>query len=183
MAFNKEERQFLNKLNEAMREWNDLGTYSNEIMAIRDELWMFYDDVGKTPAHEDMFTTRMHLTPDQEDRLMDIANSMYNESHNFLGTYEDLMHEREFDSLSETVDFINLAEEFEDDEFYSTIFDSEEYIEIFQYAEEKGMNRNKVEAKIMKLYKKKGFTHGKLSNRIFRFIDEYTTTENEESYW
>ena len=182
MAFNKEERKFLNKLNEAMREWNDLGTYSNEIMAIRDELWMFYDDVGKTPAHEDMFTTRMHLTPDQEDRLMDIANSMYNESHNFLGTYEDLMNERDFDSLSETVDFINLAEEFEDDEFYSTIFDSEEYIEIFQYAEEKGMNRNKVEAKIMKLYKKKGFTHGKLSNKIFRFIDEYTA-EDEESNW
>lgn len=183
MAFNKEERQFLNKLNEAIREWNDLGVMSNAIQEIKDELWMLYDDIGRSPKNEDMFNTRMHLTPDQEDRMMDIANAMYNDSHNFLGTYEDIQKERGFDSLSETVDFINMAEEFEDDEFYNTIFDSEEYIEIFQYAEDKGMNRNKVEAKIMKLYKQKGFTHAKLSNRIFRFIDDYTATENEEGGW
>lgn len=183
MAFSKAERQYLNKLNEAIKEWNELGVMSNAIQEIKDELWMLYDDIGRSPKNEDMFNTRMYLTPDQEDRMMDIANAMYNDSHNFLGTYEDIQKERGFDSLSETVDFINMAEEFEDDEFYNTIFDSEEYIEIFQYAEDKGMNRNKVEAKIMKLYKQKGFTHGKLSNRIFRFIDEYTAAEDEEGRW
>lgn len=185
MAFNKDERNFLNALNHAIEEWNDLGIMSNSIQAIKDELWLLYDDIGRSPKHEDMFNTRMQLTPEQEDRMMDIANAMYNDSHNFLGTYEQLQQERGFETLSETVDFINMAEEFEEDEFYSTIFDSEEYIEIFQYAEEKGMSRNKVEAKIMKLYKKKGLTHGKLSNRIFRFIDDYTKEEsdNEENNW
>lgn len=180
MSFNKDERAYLNVLNHAIEEWNDLGVMSNSIQEIKDELWMLYDDIGRSPKHEDMFNTRMQLTPDQEDRMLEIANAMYNDSHNFLGTFEELQHERGFDTLSETVEFINMAEEFEDDEFYSTIFDSEEYIEVFQYAEDKGINRNKVDKEIMKLYKK-GFTHGKLSNRIFRFIDDYKKGEQNDA--
>ncbi len=185
MAFNKAERKYLNALNHAIEEWDDLGTYSNSIQVIKDELWMLYDDIGRSPKNEGMFNTRMQLTPDQEDRMMEIANAMFNDSHNFLGTFEQLQHERGFDSLSETVDFINLAEEFENDEFYNTVFESEQYIEIMQYAEEKGMNRNKVDKQIMKLYKK-GFTHEKLANRIFRFIDDYKKGEvndNAENNW
>lgn len=181
MAWTKEEKDYLKALNEAMQEWEDLGVYSNEIQSIRDELEMFYDDVGKNVKNEHGFSTRVQLTPDQEDTLMDIANAMFNDSHNFLGTYEALQEERGFDSLAETVEFINTAEEFEDDEFYNTIFDSEEYIEIFQYAEDTGYSKAKLEHDIYKLYKNKGLTHSSLTNTIFRMIGDYN--KNEKNNW
>lgn len=173
---NKETRELFNALNDNMDEWDKAGVKPKAVEMYEDMLSDFYEKIGKNPK-DDRFNTRLKLTPEQEDELLDIAQSMANNTYTYDETYADVYNKYKdrygWSDVSEAVDFLETMEKYRSDSLLREVLSSEQIMELYSEANSQGLSDDDIEQMIYLEYSMSGASGEKLFNAIQGAIINY----------
>ena len=179
-----ETRALFHELNKAFKEWDDMGIISDEANLYRDMIDTFYDNNNIKVAHNDLFSERKFLTPEQEEELLEIAEGMANSARAFVENFEQISQDENSvyygADVADIVRSINTINRVSNDRAIREMLDSEETRTIEAEAYKAGIKWEEVEAWIMFEYESSGSTHESLTNRILNAIADYN--RNEKSW-
>ena len=188
----KETRKLLNALNDVMDEWDDYNLTSNKINQTKDMIEEFYNKYGKDVKDRERFSTRIHINEEQEQELLDIAQSMASDDSSYIETYEDDFDEIEtlsydkplnidafnkmkkeykeyFGDLSDYVHFFDVMDVFKNNEYLSTILSSSQFVSLLNYGNEE-FDEGDIAQMLIEEYKESGLTKKSLYEKILGLI-------------
>lgn len=170
-----ENKAFFKEMNEVLAEWQGKAKPS-EIKQVESDLKRFYKSIGKNPKDNDIFNTRLKLTPEQEEEMLDIALGLYNNAEE-LEYYEDIYRDYKkrfgFKGIEDAVEFIERMKAFKSDALLKEIISSEQYIELVKAGQSKGMSVEDINEILYIEYSGSGATFDNLYNQVLGAIDEY----------
>lgn len=182
MARNKDYRETLRDANAKMAEWEDMDVVPESVEMFRQMLNDFYDDAGKNVKNPDAFSTRVQLTEDQEEELMDIAVGFLNENRASLDTYEDFLEDsdraktrerNDIHSLEDAIDFLDKMNDYQNDAFLSNVLSSDELLELYTEGRNQGFEDKEIRDMIYLEYSGSGKEGESLYNQIWEAIQDY----------
>lgn len=173
----QEEKDLYKALNANLAEWGDDEQLKpHKIAEFQLELENFYFRAGKRVVDPTKFSTRVKLTPEQEDELLEIAITLANYSSDIEEYEEFFLKNKErfgFDSIDDTITFINAMDAFKSDAMLQAILSSEETRELYEEGLAKGLDFDDIDALVYEIYNKTGKTFEDLYWLVLREIEAY----------
>lgn len=187
-----ETRRLLNKLNDVLDEWDDYNLTSNKINQTKDMIEEFYNKYGKEVKNNERFSTRIKLNNEQEEELLNIAESMALDDRSYVETYEDEFDEIDtlsydkpinidafnkmkeqypeyFDDLQDYIHFFDRINNFKDDKVLSSILSSDQYVSLMNYGSS-DFDENELDKMLVTEYEQTGMKGKSLYEKILGMI-------------
>lgn len=156
-----EYRQLMNAINKDLDEWEEYNLESNETNMYMTMLDDFYSKIGKNPKRRNRFSTRLKLTPEQEEELVDMAISFglsdKTNLDNYINMFDvdtvDLMSIANYDKpinidaftkmkenypefiedIQDYIHFFDSINLFKSDKLLTSILSSDQYVNLLEY--------------------------------------------------
>lgn len=170
---------------EQMMEWDLVDAVPTEVEQFNEMINDFYNRIGKSPMDPYNFTTRLKLTPSQEEELADLAQSFINNSYTDVQSYEfflvdekrALLRERyNITTVEDAVNFINTANKIAEDKI-NFLLDSQQIRTLITEATNVHMSYEELSDMI---YDKYIETKGKAGDDLYEFIHDELQAKRDE---
>lgn len=168
------DKEFLRDMNDILDEWQGRSKPS-EIKEVESLLKDFYEDAGKNIKNPKRFNTRVKLSPEQQEELMDIALSLQAREED-LEYYEDFYKKNKkkygFESMDDVTEFFEEQNAYKNDALLREIISSDQIAELYREGKTNNLSKEDIDNMIAMEYTLTGVTFDKLYERILDSISE-----------
>lgn len=173
------DKEFLRDMNAILDEWQGRSKPS-EIKEVESLLKDFYEEAGKNIKNPKRFNTRVKLSPEQQEELMDIALSLQAREED-LEYYEDFYRKNKkkfgFESMDDVAEFFEEQNAYKNDALLREIISSDQIAELYREGKTNNLSKEDIDNMIAMEYTLTGVTFDKLYERILDSISEIDAEE------
>ena len=181
MGRNKAYREIIREANDRLLDWEDVGNVPDSIQQYRDMLSNFYRDAGKNVKNPKIISSHAKLTDEQEEELIDIAESINANEKTDIELYEDFLtdqnrsNQREalgVTDIESAVEILDILNNYSSNASLSSMLSSDQVVELFQEGHDKGLSDDEIEQYIEDAYNDTGAEGNDLYTMVWDAIDE-----------
>lgn len=166
-----------NALNDLLESYDTLKYKPQGVKNVESMLEGFYDGAGKNPKDSDRFNSRVKLTPEQEEELDAIADTLLSTNDEIIEQaqekYEKYKNKYGWESVEDAFIFTDRMAMYGSDALLRSVLSSEQILALFEAGEEKGLTEDEVSELAYIDYSTSGLTYDDLYNRVLGGIMTY----------